>query len=185
MANAANPRNYSMDRDKKPPKVRNQTKGEDYLVKLRKIKEDGYRTLNSNTLSNSASGSMRRNNSQHGNSRAILINGKEFIVRNTSGSKNSKKVCRIFNKLNSEKQKLKDIENEQLLLQDIDTAIDQFGEWIELEKNLIYLKIEEIRKGDMVKWKRYYITKEEYQIIHQQKCSLIMDVFSKKIITMV
>jgi hypothetical protein len=72
------------------------------------------------------------------------------------------------------------MENEQQLINDIDDAFEQFGKWVEMEKNKIYIRLEEIHKGDIVKHKQFYITKEEYQVLHQKKCSMIMDVFSKK-----
>jgi hypothetical protein len=81
------------------------------------------------------------------NSKSIIINGKEFFIRHNPKSENPTKGCKIFNKLNSKNQKQKDQEKEQNIFLNIDKNFDEFEKWIEKEKNYIYLKTEETKKG--------------------------------------
>lgn len=114
--------------------------------------------------------SVHHNRSEYnGSSKTILIGGKEIIIRNNSESRDLKKTCHIYNKLNSEKQKLKDMDKEKHLLSSIDSLFNEIDQWLQNEKLYIYLKIEEITTSSSVKKKKYYIKKEEFKKLHQNK----------------
>ena len=112
-------------------------------------------------------------------SRSISINGKEFVVRVNSEIKDQKKFWLVVNKLNSNKQKIKDTEMIRELLKDIEDTFRSFEEWHAREKNLIFLKTEEIEHWREKKIKRKYISKEEYEKLHQKKYSLLFNLFHR------
>ena len=175
-------RKASLGKGSNPPRLRMKTKGKDYLAIRRKQKEDAIRNLKNYEASQSSSSKHSRSLTQNnGHTKTVLINGKEFVIRSNAFNRDPKRLCHIFNKLNSEKQKIKDHEKETNILHEIEQTFAEFENWLQKEKDLIYIKIEEVHLNGRVKRKQHYISREEYQRLHQQKYNMICDVFKKQL----
>ena len=151
------------------------------MVARRKQKEETKRNIRLYKDNLKGDGKTHQSEANNTNaSKAILINGKEFIIRVNTDMEDQKKSWHIINKLNSEKQKIKEMERSKDLMTEIEDTFNSFEQWHSTEKNsFTYVKIEEIEHKGWKKIKRKYINKEEYDKIHLKKWNLIMGMFSK------
>ena len=153
----------------------------DYLVARRRQKEETKRNIR--LYKDNIKGenkAQHSENSASNASKAVIINGKEFIIRANSDMKDQNKYCHIINKLNSEKQKLKDTEKSKDLMNEIEETFKALDQWHSNEKKLTYVRVEEIEHKGRKKYKRKYVNKEEYNKVHQKRWTLIINMFKNK-----